>query len=135
MEIHHNMPQKIKPTEAELEILQVLWTYGPSTVRFVNEKLKSDRNVGYTTTLKVMQIMFEKKMLSRNKESRTHIYEAIVEEKETKNHLIDKFISNLFNGSTSSMILQALGNKKCSDKELDEIKNLIDQIEKKDKNE
>ena len=77
-------PQKIKPTQAELEILQVLWTYGPSTVRFVNEKLKSERNVGYTTSLKVMQLMTEKGILDRYKESRTHIYSALVEEKPMK---------------------------------------------------
>ncbi|MGQ1909967.1 BlaI/MecI/CopY family transcriptional regulator [Marinifilum sp. RC60d5] len=123
------MPKKIKPTDAELEILQVLWTYGPSTVRFVNEKLKSGRDVGYTTTLKVMQIMTDKNMLQRDKKSRTHIYEAIVEESETKNQLIDKFISTLFHGSTSGMVLQALGNKKCSSEELDKIRELIDNIE------
>ncbi|GAB7089420.1 MULTISPECIES: BlaI/MecI/CopY family transcriptional regulator [Marinifilum] len=129
------MPKKIKPTEAELEILQVLWTYGPSTVRFVNEKLKTGRDVGYTTTLKVMQIMTEKNMLRREKNSRTHIYEAIVEEKETKNLLIDKFISTLFNGSTSGMVLQALGNKTCSTEELNKIRNLIDDIESSQKSE
>ncbi|RZT95860.1 putative transcriptional regulator [Ancylomarina subtilis] len=123
-------PQKIKPTEAELEILQILWTYGPSTVRFVNDKLKSERNVGYTTTLKVMQIMTEKGMLDRYKDSRTHIYSALVEEKETKNQLLDKFVSTLFGGSASGMVLQALGNHKCSTEELDEIKKLIESIEK-----
>ena len=123
------MPKTIKPTEAELEILQVLWTYGPSTVRFVNEKLKAERTVGYTTTLKVMQIMTEKNMLRREKDSRTHIYEAVVEEKETKNILIDKFITTLFNGSTSGMVLQALGNKKCSAEELNKIRDLINDIE------
>jgi predicted transcriptional regulator len=123
------MPKKIKPTEAELEILQVLWTYGPSTVRFVHEKLKDERGVGYTTTLKVMQIMIEKQMLRREKDSRTHIYEPIVKETETKSLLIDKFISTLFNGSTSGMILQALGNKKCSAEELNRIRNLINDIE------
>jgi len=123
-------PQKIKATEAELEILQVLWTYGPSTVRFVNDKLKSERNVGYTTTLKVMQIMTEKGMLDRNKDSRSHIYNAAVEEKETKNHLIDKFVTSLFGGSASGMVLQALGNHKCSSDELEEIKKLIETIEK-----
>ena len=128
------MSQKIKPTEAELEILQVLWTYGPSNVRFVNDQLKSERNVGYTTTLKVMQIMTEKGMLGRDKKSRTHIYQAVIEEKETKNHLIDKFISTLFGGSTSGMVLQALGNQKCSSKELDEIKKLINNIENPETN-
>ncbi len=123
-------PQKIKPTEAELEILQVLWTYGPSTVRFVNEKLKGERNVGYTTSLKVMQIMTNKGMLDRYKESRTHIYSALVEEKETKNQLLDKFVTSLFGGSASGMVLQALGNHKCSTEELDEIKKLIENIEK-----
>ncbi len=129
------MSQKIKPTEAELEILQVLWTYGPSNVRFVNDKLKSERNVGYTTTLKLMQIMTEKGILERDMNSRTHIYHAIVEEKETKNQLIDKFISTLFGGSTSGMVLQALGNQKCSTKELNEIKKLINNIENSENNE
>ncbi|RXQ89527.1 BlaI/MecI/CopY family transcriptional regulator [Ancylomarina salipaludis] len=123
-------PQKIKPTEAELEILQILWTYGPSTVRFVNDKLKSERNVGYTTTLKVMQIMTEKGMLDRYKDARTHIYSALVEEKATKNQLLDKFVSTLFGGSASGMVLQALGNHKCSTEELEEIKKLIECIEK-----
>lgn len=122
-------PQKIKPTEAELEILQVLWTYGPSTVRFVNEKLKTGRNVGYTTSLKVMQIMTEKGMLDRYKESRTHIYSALVEEKATKKQLIDKFVTTLFGGNASGMVLQALGNHKCSSEELNEIKKLIESIE------
>jgi BlaI family penicillinase repressor len=123
-------PQKIKPTQAELEVLQILWTYGPSTVRFVNEKLKGERNVGYTTSLKVMQIMTDKGILDRYKESRTHIYSALVEEKETKNQLIDKFVTSLFGGSASGMVLQALGNHKCSTEELDEIKKLIENIEK-----
>lgn len=123
------MSQKIKPTEAELEILQILWTYGPSTVRFVNDKLKSERNVGYTTTLKVMQIMTEKGMLAPDKQSRTHIYSARVEEKETKNVLIDKFISSLFGGSASGMVLQALGHHKCTSEELNEIKKLITNLE------
>ena len=125
----------MKPTAAELEVLQVLWTYGPSNVRFVNDKLKSERNVGYTTTLKVMQIMTEKGMLERNMNSRTHIYNAVIEEKETKNQLIDKFISTLFGGSTSGMVLQALGNQKCSTKELNEIKKLINNIENPEKDE
>ena len=123
-------PQKIKPTQAELEVLQILWTYGPSTVRFVNEKLKVERNIGYTTSLKVMQIMTNKGILDRYKESRTHIYSALVEEKETKNQLIDKFVTNLFGGSASGMVLQALGNHKCSTEELNEIKKLIENIEK-----
>jgi len=123
-------PQKIKPTQAELEVLQILWTYGPSTVRFVNEKLKGERNVGYTTSLKVMQIMTDKGILDRYKESRTHIYSALVEEKETKNQLIDKFVTSLFGGSASGMVLQALGNHKCSTEELEEIKKLIENIEK-----
>ncbi|MRT92757.1 BlaI/MecI/CopY family transcriptional regulator [Ancylomarina sp. 16SWW S1-10-2] len=123
-------PQKIKPTAAELEVLQILWTYGPSTVRFVNEKLKTERDVGYTTSLKIMQIMTNKGMLDRYKESRTHIYSALVEEEETKNQLLDKFVTSLFGGSASGMVLQALGNHKCSTEELDEIKKLIENIEK-----
>ncbi len=118
-----------KPTEAELQILQVLWQYGPSTVRFVNDKLNEEKSTGYTTTLKMMQIMFEKKLVSRNEESRTHVYEAGVKEEVVQKQLLDRFLDKTFRGSAMKMVMQALGNRKTSKKELDEIRKLLDKLE------
>jgi BlaI family penicillinase repressor len=118
-----------KPTEAELQILQVLWQYGPSTVRFVNDKLNEEKSTGYTTTLKTMQIMFEKKLVSRNEESRTHVYEAVVKEEVVQKQLLDRFLDKTFRGSAMKMVMQALGNRKTSKKELDEIRKLLDKLE------
>ena len=119
-----------KPTEAELRILQVLWQYGPSTVRFVNDQLNLKKKVGYTTSLKTMQIMHEKKLVKRNEENRTHIYDANVKEEDTQKQLLDRFMDKTFKGSAMKMVMQALGNRKTSKKELDEIRNLLDKIEK-----
>ena len=119
------------PTETELEILQLLWEYGPSTVRFINEKQNEQKDVGYTTSLKIMQIMSEKGMLIVNKESRQHIYSPILDEQETKGKLLDGFLKRTFSGSAMKMVMQALGNHKPSKEELNEIKKLIKDIENK----
>lgn len=119
-----------KPTEAELQILQVLWQHGPSTVRFVNAQLNEVKKTGYTTSLKTMQIMFEKKLVKRNEESRTHIYEANVNEDDVQKQLLDRFLDKTFRGSAMKMVMQALGNRKTSKSELDEIRNLLDKLEK-----
>jgi len=119
-----------KPTEAELEILQVLWQYGPSPVRFVNDKLNEQREVGYTTTLKLMQIMVDKGLAIRNTDQRSHIYEAAAGEEATKTRLLDQFVDAAFNGSAMKMVMQALGQHQASQKELDEIKALIERIER-----
>lgn len=134
-----SLKNRNNPTEAELEILQLLWEYGPSTVRFINEKQNEEKDlpaehagnagVGYTTTLKVMQIMAEKGMLSVNKESRQHIYTPTLDENETKSKLLDGFLKKTFSGSAMKMVMQALGNHKPSKEELDEIKTLIEKIE------
>ncbi|MFK8101231.1 MAG: BlaI/MecI/CopY family transcriptional regulator [Saprospiraceae bacterium] len=119
-----------KPTESELEILQILWQVGPSSVRFVNDKLNQKREVGYTTTLKIMQIMADKHLVLRNTESRTHIYSANVSEADTQKQLLQKFVDATFRGSAMKMVLQALGNHEASDEELEKIKALIKTIEK-----
>jgi len=125
------MSEKIsKPTEAELQILQVLWQNGPSTVRFVNDQLNEKKKTGYTTSLKTMQIMFEKKLVKRNEENRTHIYEANVKEDDVQKQLLDRFLDKTFRGSAMKMVMQALGNRKTSKKELDEIRDLLDKLEK-----
>ncbi|MCB0597932.1 MAG: BlaI/MecI/CopY family transcriptional regulator [Phaeodactylibacter sp.] len=118
-----------KPTESELEILQVLWENGPSSVRFVNDKLNEGREVGYTTTLKLMQIMADKGLASRNTDNRTHIYQAAVSEADTQKRLLQKFVSTAFRGSAMKLVMQALGNHQASPEELDEIKALIEKME------
>lgn len=120
----------IEPTRSELEILQVLWKNGPSTVRFVNDHLNEQkRQVQYTSTLKLMQIMVEKGILSRDDSQMKHVYSPAVEESKTKDFLLDKFVQNMYNGSASSLMMQLLGNKKTSKKELDAIKDLIKKMD------
>lgn len=118
-----------KPTEAELEILQVLWQSGPVTVREVHEKLAVKRDTGYTTTLKNMQNMVQKGMLSRDEESRSHIYHARLPQKQTQQMLLDRFMESAFGGSAMSLVMQTLGNKKTSKEDLQKIKALINKLE------
>lgn len=118
----------MKPTDSELEILQVLWTQGPSTVRQVNEHLSQTKEVGYTTTLKLMQIMHEKGFLSRTEEGRYHVYQALVDEKETQQHLLDRFVDTAFRGSAMKLVMQALGNSKANPQELEELQKLINNM-------
>ncbi|WP_298739784.1 BlaI/MecI/CopY family transcriptional regulator [uncultured Chitinophaga sp.] len=123
-----NNPQS-EPTRSELEILQVLWKHGPSTVRFVNDHLNDEkRSVQYTSTLKIMQIMTDKGMLARDESSMKHVYSPLLEEKSTKGLLLDRFLDATFNGSAATLLMQLLGNKKTSKDELDEIKALINKI-------
>lgn len=119
----------IKPTDAELEILHLLWQLGPSTVRTINDRLKERRELGYTTTLKMMQIMYEKGLVQRTEDGRTHLYTAAVDESDTQSRLLQQFVDNAFRGSASKLVLQALGNHQASTEELDEIKALIALLE------
>ena len=119
-----------KPTESELEILKVLWTKGPATVREVNEILNEQREVGYTTTLKIMQIMTQKGIVNRDESARTHVYSAAVAEAEIKDAMIDRLMDTAFSGSASQLVMQALGRGKTSAEELEKSKALIAQIEK-----
>ena len=120
-----------KPTEAELEILQVLWEYGPATVREVHEQLADRRDVGYTTTLKNMQNMVQKKLLLRDDAQRSHVYAAAIRQADTQRMLLDRFLDTAFGGSASQLVMQALGHQKTSPEELQQIKALIDQLENK----
>ena len=117
-----------KPTEGELEILQVLWERKSATVRDVHEELLKVKEAGYTTTLKLMQIMFEKGLVTRDSSSKTHIYQPVVSKEKTQNLFLNKMIDSLFSGSSSQLIMQALGNHKTSKKELDEIRNYLKNI-------
>jgi predicted transcriptional regulator len=118
-----------KPTEKELEILQVLWEKGPSSVKEVHNFLGGDQNNGYTTVLKFLQIMFEKEIVSRQKNGKQHVYKAIATKENTKQQMVDKIINTVFEGSASQLILSALGNNKSSKEELKEIRKYIDQLE------
>lgn len=120
----------IKPTEGEMEILQVLWQKGNSTVREVHETLDK-KDSGYTTTLKLMQIMHEKGLVDRDTSSKTHIYRSIVSQEKTQQQLVNKMIDNVFNGSAARLVMQALGNKTASKDEIDLIKEYLDKLEKK----
>ena len=119
----------IKPTEGEMEILQVLWQKGLCTVREVHEALDK-KDSGYTTTLKLMQIMHEKGMVERDTNQKTHIYKAIVNQDKTEKQLVNKMIDNVFNGSAARLVMQALGNHSASADEIDEIKKYLEQLEK-----
>ncbi len=118
-----------KPTEAELEILQILWQHGPSTVRFVHEQLAEKKDIGYTTTLKNMQNMVQKNILTRDEESRSHIYIPVLQQQETQKMLLDRFLDMAFGGSAGKLVMQALGDQKTSKEELQQIKDLINKLE------
>lgn len=118
-----------KPTGSELEVLEVLWKEGPCTVRQVNGAINRKRETGYTTTLKIMQIMYSKGMLSREEEGRTHVYRPVAGEAQTKQQLLDKFLATAFGGSAANMVMQALGNSKTTREELNQIRKLLDELE------
>ena len=112
-----------KPTDAELAILRVLWTRGPSTVREVAWAL--DRATGYTTILKLLQIMTEKGLVVRDESARTHVYQPAYSEDETQRQLVADLLSRAFDGSAAKLVMQALASKKASPAELEEIRKLL----------
>ena len=125
------MSQKpLKPTESELEILQVLWDRGEATVREVHEELAQSKDIGYTTALKLLQIMFEKGHVTRDDSSKSHVYKAAVSKEKTQKQLVGKMINTLFAGSPGQLVMQALGNHNASAAELEEIQKLIDSLKK-----
>ncbi|HVM88764.1 MAG TPA: BlaI/MecI/CopY family transcriptional regulator [Puia sp.] len=121
----------IKPTESELEILQVLWEKQTASVRDVHEELARIKDVGYTTTLKLMQIMFEKGLVKRDASFKTHIYQAAVSKEKAQKHLLGRMIDTLFGGSSTELVIQALGNHKASPEELNEIQHFLDNLKKR----
>jgi predicted transcriptional regulator len=118
----------IKPTESELEILQVLWQKGLASVREVHEELSKTKEAGYTTTLKLMQIMNEKGLVKRDDSVKTHIYQPAVSKEKTQKHLLGKMINTLFGGSATELVIQALGNHKATADELEEIQKLLTEM-------
>jgi BlaI family penicillinase repressor len=117
-----------KPTESELEILQVLWDKQTATVRDVHEELLKTKEAGYTTTLKLMQIMFEKGLVTRDSSNKTHTYEPAVSREKTQRFFVAKMINSLFSGSSAQLVMQALGNHQASQEELKEIRNYLDSM-------
>jgi predicted transcriptional regulator len=125
------MSSIVKATASELEILKVLWEKGECTVREVHDVLEQTKDAGYTTTLKLMQIMLEKKMISRKEAGKSHLYKAEVSKNNVQGQMIRGMIDNMFNGSASQLVMRALGTYEADAAELDEIRKYLDEIEKK----
>jgi len=119
------------PSNAELEILRILWRRGPSTVRDVHDELKGERDVGYTTVLKIMQVMAEKKLVTRDESERSHVYKPAVEEKSVKRRLVSELLDKAFDGSAAQLVMQALSDKRASPEDLRKIRKLLDESSRK----
>ena len=118
-----------RPTDAELAILRVLWSRGPSTVRQVHEALSRERETGYTTVLKLMQIMTEKGLVERDESERTHVYQARFTQEATQQRLVSDLLDKAFGGSASQLVMRALAAKPASADELAQIRRLLDELE------
>ena len=124
--------KEIIPTKSELDVLQVLWASGPSTVRFVHDTLNQQKEVvQYTSTLKLMQVMTEKGMLERDESNMKHIYSAALEQEKTKGFILERFIDSMYSGSVSNMMLALLGNDKTSKKDLQAVKEMLKKLDDK----
>jgi BlaI family penicillinase repressor len=119
----------IKPTESELEILNVIWSKGEATVREVHEVLELHKQSGYTTTLKLMQIMNEKGILEREVSGKSHVYKAMIKREDAQDQLLQRLIDNAFSGSASQLVMQALGHHKSTPEELDAIRKYLKTLE------
>jgi BlaI family penicillinase repressor len=122
-----------RPTPAELEILRILWKRGASTVREVQEALERERPTGYTTVLKILQIMTDKGLVTRDETARAHIYAATAPEQETQQQLVHDLLDRAFGGSATKMVMQALSSAKTSPAELARIRELLDRLEGEDR--
>ncbi|QDH79264.1 BlaI/MecI/CopY family transcriptional regulator [Echinicola soli] len=120
---------KYKPTDSELEILSILWERQQASVREIHEELSKTKETGYTTTLKIMQIMYAKKLLRRTEQGRSHIYMPAITESETQNSLLSSFMATTFGGSTKKLVMKALGQSNPSQEEIDEIRKLLNELE------
>ncbi|MBS1532186.1 MAG: BlaI/MecI/CopY family transcriptional regulator [Bacteroidetes bacterium] len=131
MTLRKDPGETVVPTKTEMDVLQVLWKFGPSTVRFVHDKLNEQKEaVIYTSTLKLMQVMKEKGMLDRDESSMKHVYSAALEEEKVKGNMLGRFMDSMYDGSPSSLVVALLGNDKTSADELRKIKDLLNKMEK-----
>lgn len=129
MMLNKDIAKETVPTKTEMDVLQILWQYGPSTVRFVHDKLNEQKEiVQYTSTLKLMQVMKEKGMLERDETNMRHIYSAAVAEDKVKGNLLGRFVDSMYNGSPSSLMMALLDNDKTSGEELQKIKEMLNQM-------
>jgi len=126
-----NDPVPPRPTQAELEILRVLWQRGPSSVREVQQTLSETRTAGYTTVLKLLQIMARKGLVARDERERTHVYQAALAQEQTQRQLVTDLLERAFDGSASQLILQALAARRTSPDEMDEIRRVIDKAQRR----
>jgi BlaI family transcriptional regulator, penicillinase repressor len=124
-------PETQKPTVSELEILRILWARGPSTVREVHEALSKKKRMGYTSVLKLMQIMFDKGSVRRNEDQRAHVYQANHAAEKTKRQLAGDVLQRVFDGSASQLMMHALAGRKGSREEADELRLLLEEYERK----
>lgn len=125
--------KEIVPTRSEMDVLQILWHHGPSTVRFVHDTLNQQKEaVQYTSTLKLMQVMAEKGMLTRDETNMKHIYSAALEENKTKGTILTRFVDSMYDGSVSNLMVALLGNDKTSKKELKVIKEMLKKLDEKE---
>lgn len=122
-----------KPTERELEILQIIWLNGECTVRDVHEELTKTKDAGYTTTLKLMQIMHHKGLVKRDTTAKTHLYKAVITPEQAQKTALDKIISTVFKGSTADLVIQALANHRASKDEIEAINKYLQQFDQKKK--
>jgi BlaI family transcriptional regulator, penicillinase repressor len=127
---HESLP---KPTEAELELLGILWARGPSTVRQIHEALSGQKSTGYTTTLKILQRMLEKGLLRRDERERSHVYSAVGKAEETQRQLVRDLLSRAFRGAAAKLVVQALSEEKVSGDDLAEIRKMLDDLEARQK--
>jgi predicted transcriptional regulator len=119
-----------RPTDAELEILRVLWDRGPCTVREVHEEINKNKTTGYTTVLKLMQIMSEKRLVRRNEDQRAHVYEAMLPQEATQGQLVRDLVERAFSGSAAGLVIRALAAKPATRQELQQIRQLLDEYER-----
>ncbi|WP_306598628.1 BlaI/MecI/CopY family transcriptional regulator [Geothrix sp. 21YS21S-2] len=124
--MNHPLP---RPTDGELAILRVLWDRGPSTVRQIHEVLAGEKDLGYTSVLKLLQVMTEKNLVTRDERERSHVYQAAQSAERTREHLVGDLLDRAFGGSAAKLVIQALSSRKTSRAELDEIRALLDAAE------
>jgi BlaI family transcriptional regulator, penicillinase repressor len=127
--IKQHTTNQVVPTQAELEVLKILWKHGPSTVRFVHDTLSDNKDIGYTSTLKTMQVMIERGMLKREGTYMSHVYYPLLEEAKTLGSILDRFVHSVYNGSVSKLLV-ALMNNDTSPEERKKLKELLAKMEK-----
>ena len=120
----------LPPTEVELQILRILWELGPSPVRLVHKRLEADKGTNYSTTVKMLSVMLEKGLVKRDEEASPHIYRTSISREKTSRRMLTDLVDKVYAGSTMSLVLQALSSTKATREELDEVRKLLDQMER-----